>query len=467
MKKLVLMLAMLSWVWQVAAQVAISSDNSAPDPSAMLDVRSSDKGFLPTRLTRAQRNAIVSPAEGLMVYCLNCGTNGALSIFTNGAWHTFSTCNTDAPASGNPKFSQGQVIWNWQSVHDAAGYKWSTIADYESATDLGTALLKTETGTECDTTYTRYLWAYSSCGESAMTTLIATVPAIPPDTPSDASHSATLTSIEWNWNAVTGATGYKWNITNDYATATDLGNATTYAESGDTCGTVYTRFLWAYNGCGYSGVDTLTQSTLPCWVCGISTLTINHVTTGGVAPVNKTTSYGTVTNIPGETNKCWITSNLGADHQATAVDDATESSAGWYWQFNRKKGYKNDGSTLTPAWETTTIIENSDWQTTNDPCKLELGTNWRLPTSSEWINVKSGGGWTNWNGPWGSGLKLHAAGYLLPTSGSLYNQGFSGYYWGGIQESSAMSWFLLFDSGFSDMGYNTKATALSVRCLRQ
>jgi len=86
--------------------------------------------------------------------------------------------------------------------------------------------------------------------------------------------------------------------------------------------------------------------TIP-FSCGNS-ITINHLVSGGVAPVDKTVTYGTVTNIPGETSKCWITSNLGADHQATAVDDATEASAGWYWEFNRKQGYKNDGSTVTP-----------------------------------------------------------------------------------------------------------------------
>jgi uncharacterized protein (TIGR02145 family) len=59
--------------------------------------------------------------------------------------------------------------------------------------------------------------------------------------------------------------------------------------------------------------------------CG-SPITINHVA-GVVAPVTKTVTYGTVTNIPGETSKCWITSNLGASQQATAVSDAAEASA--------------------------------------------------------------------------------------------------------------------------------------------
>jgi hypothetical protein len=42
-----------------------------PDPSAKLEVRSTNKGFLMPRLTQAQRNAIVTPATGLLVYQTN------------------------------------------------------------------------------------------------------------------------------------------------------------------------------------------------------------------------------------------------------------------------------------------------------------------------------------------------------------------------------------------------------------
>jgi hypothetical protein len=48
--------------------VAINNDNSPPDPSAMLDAKSTTKGILVPRMTMAQRNAIVSPASGLMIY---------------------------------------------------------------------------------------------------------------------------------------------------------------------------------------------------------------------------------------------------------------------------------------------------------------------------------------------------------------------------------------------------------------
>ena len=68
------------------SQVSISTDNSSPDPSAMLDVKSTAKGFLPPRMTYSQRIAITSPPAGLMVWCSNCGTSGELQIYNGTVW---------------------------------------------------------------------------------------------------------------------------------------------------------------------------------------------------------------------------------------------------------------------------------------------------------------------------------------------------------------------------------------------
>jgi uncharacterized protein (TIGR02145 family) len=54
---------------QSYSQIAINNDGSTPDNSAMLDVKSTTKGLLAPRMTIAQRNAIVSPATGLLVFC--------------------------------------------------------------------------------------------------------------------------------------------------------------------------------------------------------------------------------------------------------------------------------------------------------------------------------------------------------------------------------------------------------------
>ena len=48
--------------------VGINKDGSSPDPSAMLDVKSTDKGLLLPRMTTIQRIAIASPANGLAVF---------------------------------------------------------------------------------------------------------------------------------------------------------------------------------------------------------------------------------------------------------------------------------------------------------------------------------------------------------------------------------------------------------------
>jgi hypothetical protein len=203
----------------------------------------------------------------------------------------------------------------------------------------------------------------------------------------------------------------------------------------------------------------------PTFVCGAPIIK-NH-TAGNVAPVNKSVTYGTVTNVPGETSKCWITRNLGASQQATAVNDNTEASAGWLWQFNRKQGYKVVGATRTPntTW-ITSISENSNWSSANDPCANELGSGWRVPVSTEWSNVLTAGGWTDWNGPWNSLLKVHAAGYLTNAGGMLLSRGTAGYYWSSTQWDNAKAYYFAFMSNYIATSYDFKAYGYSLRCIK-
>ena len=59
---------------------------STPTASALVELSSTTKGFLPSRMTLNQRNAISSPATGLMVYCTNCGPNGEFQFYNGNAW---------------------------------------------------------------------------------------------------------------------------------------------------------------------------------------------------------------------------------------------------------------------------------------------------------------------------------------------------------------------------------------------
>jgi len=203
----------------------------------------------------------------------------------------------------------------------------------------------------------------------------------------------------------------------------------------------------------------------PVASCGLN-FSVSH-TAGAVAPVTKTVVYGTVNNVPGETTKCWLTRNLGASQQATSPGDDSEAGAGWYWQFNRLRGFKHDGVTLTPSWTVTTISENSDWLPGNDPCSAELGTAWRIPTHAEWFNVDNAGGWINFIGPWSSVLKMHCAGYLNDVNGSLTSRGITAYYWANSQSGNSTAWSLNFGPDYAGtFNNNGKAFAFPLRCLR-
>ena len=264
-------------------------------------------------------------------------------------------------------------------------------------------------------------------------------------------------------NTSENATSYLWDF-GDLTTSTTSEKTFEhqYAKNGK-----YKATLTAYgNGKSAGAYADLDITSSSGFTCG-SSITVNHVA-GAVAPVSKTVTYGTVSEIPGEPAKCWITSNLGSTHQASSVSDATEPSAGWYWQFNRKQGYQHDGTNRTPnsLW-TNSILEDLDWQAANDPCAIELGNTWRLPTYTEWFNVTYS--WTDWNGPWNSGLKLHAAGFLLQDDGSLINRGVRGTYWGSTKGSetglgSAYGLQVDWSSVSKAIG---KPYANSLRCIRE
>ncbi len=70
------------------AQVSVNTDGSSPDGSAMLDVKSIDKGMLVPRMTTAQRTAIGSPATGLLVFD---ETTGGFWFYNGTSWEDLSS----------------------------------------------------------------------------------------------------------------------------------------------------------------------------------------------------------------------------------------------------------------------------------------------------------------------------------------------------------------------------------------
>lgn len=65
---LMLSLLVISMSGAFAQNMSINANGAAPDSSAMLDISSTSQGVLFPRMTLTQRNAISSPAHGLMIY---------------------------------------------------------------------------------------------------------------------------------------------------------------------------------------------------------------------------------------------------------------------------------------------------------------------------------------------------------------------------------------------------------------
>ena len=73
-----------------AQSMGISNNSITPDPSSILEMRATDKGMLVPRMTTGERDAISSPATGLMMY--NISTNQF--NFYNGTYWVVSVSGT-------------------------------------------------------------------------------------------------------------------------------------------------------------------------------------------------------------------------------------------------------------------------------------------------------------------------------------------------------------------------------------
>ncbi|WP_236980769.1 hypothetical protein [Membranihabitans maritimus] len=97
---------------------------TTPDPSAQLDVTSSDKGLLTPRMTKAQRTGIASPATGLLVYQTDVVDSTGFYYFDGTEWiylfpssggggggdfEGFSASKTSFSASSSTQFSNWSV----------------------------------------------------------------------------------------------------------------------------------------------------------------------------------------------------------------------------------------------------------------------------------------------------------------------------------------------------------------------
>jgi uncharacterized protein (TIGR02145 family) len=106
MKKLLILLAIFTTDAATAQSVGINADGSAANATAILDLKSTTKGLLPPRMTYAQRQAISTPAQGLIIYCTDCGTYGETQVYNGTTW-----TNMIGGAATIPSVTIGTQVW--------------------------------------------------------------------------------------------------------------------------------------------------------------------------------------------------------------------------------------------------------------------------------------------------------------------------------------------------------------------
>ena len=141
----------------------VSIGTASPDAAAALEVNSTSQGFLPPRMTFAQRDLINSPPAGLILWCTDCGSNGEIQVF-NGTAYT----NIIGGAASTV------IIWATNSVFCSAGT--TSIVDVINPTtgktwmdrNLGASQVATSS-TDANSYGDLYQWGRRSDGHQCRT----------------------------------------------------------------------------------------------------------------------------------------------------------------------------------------------------------------------------------------------------------------------------------------------------------
>jgi len=411
------------------AQVVLEKVGDNPTiilPSAALEVASTTKGFLPPRMTNTQRNAIIDPVEGLIVYCTDCNPkcaylfNGTNWVPLNGTFFTQLASLNCAGATSNGTLIQGTVASGVSSVVSYTGGNGGIYTDQSYSSTGVTGLTATlAAGTLAygagTLTYT-ITGTPSSSGIASFAINLGgqTCALTRPVYISDRAYGLTINGANnhnFVYGTVTGADGKTWLNNNLGAHYANVNHASFNPAQQAT-----------------SATDHLAYGSLFQWGRAADGHELITYTNG----TNGTAVNGTTATRP------------GADTAANALF-ITISSGNSDWR----------GS----------IQNDALWQGvsgTNNPCPV----GYRLPTLAELTTLVTTSSITNSATAASSTLKLTVPGRRNNSDGSLNDVGSYGYYWGSSVSGTAVS-NCYFYSGGKSTSYIYRALGLAVRCLKE
>ena len=280
------------------------------------------------------------------------------------------------------------------------------------------------------------------------------------------------------WSASTGSSGYYL----------DVSTSNTFTSFVPGYNNYYVGNVLIFRVAGLANITTYYYRLRAVNDCGI-TINSNSVSVTTKVPVTCTSQteadYETVVSSLSGASRTWITRNLGAASEAISYSDTAHSAIyGCFYQFNRSQPYYDipkDGLPCAPTFPivpygtTNGIDENSNWQPANDPCTIQLGGAWRLPTSLEWTTVMDNHFGINYfygnvflppNDVFSSELKIYDGNWIIDWLGGVgyittpIGNSTSGPGWWTSDQLSNTSGYLTFYAA------NNKTTGFPVRCLK-
>lgn len=149
---------LLMAAWSATAQNTFPATGSVgigttePNASSILDISSTSKGLLVPRMTKAQKDAIVSPATGLLIY--QTTNNAGFYYYDGSAWSivapksanrslnnltTPTAVNVDLLPGTDNSISLGSALFSWKNLYaDGVGYFSTTkVGNYTGIAESG------------------------------------------------------------------------------------------------------------------------------------------------------------------------------------------------------------------------------------------------------------------------------------------------------------------------------------------
>lgn len=257
MKKLILPILLVIGYF-ATAQVAISDQVGVPvaDSTAILDLQTNSRGFLPPRITEAQRNGIGNPAVGLVI--LNTTSNCLQIYYPLQGW-TDIAC--DCAAFPDASFSSPGTINQFASVGFSANtgglsYSWTFQGGSPSSSNSQNPSVSWPTLGQkiVSLTVTDALGCVSTSTDT-----IQVQPCTPPSS-AFTGPATTSTGVSTSYNASQGGLSYAWTFpSGSPSTSTAQNPSVTWNSTG-----TFTVQLITTNTFGCADTSTLSVTVNNC-----------------------------------------------------------------------------------------------------------------------------------------------------------------------------------------------------------